>query len=38
MTVQKKTDLITSGIKNDTMKTLYLYRNNLVFRDEVFKN
>ena len=33
----KKTDLITSGIKNDTMKTLYLYRNNLVFRDEVFK-
>ena len=33
----KKTDLITSGIKNDTMKTLYLYRDKLILRNQVFK-
>ena len=33
----KKTDLITSGIKNDTMKTLYLYRDKLIIENQVFK-
>ncbi|MDC0481031.1 PEP-utilizing enzyme [Candidatus Pelagibacter sp.] len=31
-----KTDLITSGTKNDTMETLYVYRNKFEIKSEIF--